>query len=71
MKNFTQSKTKANYIYKLTPLRVRTKAAFAVQFFEIKRDEYEQLKIEIAKLERELAIEVLRGGRDEKGSTAK
>ena len=32
LKNFTQSKTKANYIYELTPRGIRTKAALTVYF---------------------------------------
>ena len=32
LKNFTQSKTKANYIYELTPRGLRAKAALTVSF---------------------------------------
>ena len=71
LKNFNQSETKTNYFYQLTPRGVRAKAALAVQFLEIKRDEYEQLKIEIAKIERELGIEVPSGGSNEKGLKTK
>ena len=57
LKNFTQSQTKANYIYELTPRGIRVKAAMTVQFLERKRDEYNDLKAEIEKLENELGLD--------------
>ena len=57
LQNFTQSKTKANYIYQLTPQGIRAKAAFTVSFLERKRHEYEDLKLEIKRLESELGVE--------------
>ena len=56
LKNFTQSKTKANYIYKLTPRGIRAKAALTISFLERKRHEYEDLKVEIERLEIELGV---------------
>ena len=57
LKNFTQSKNKANYIYELTPRGIRAKAALAVSFLERKRNEYEDLKLEIERLESELGVD--------------
>lgn len=56
LKNFTQSKTKGNYLYELTPRGIKEKAGLAVQFLERKRDEFDKLKFEIARLENELGI---------------
>ena len=57
LKNFTKSKTKANYIYELTPRGIRAKATLAVLFLERKRHEYEDLRAEIERLEYELGLE--------------
>ena len=63
LKNFTQSKNKANYIYELTPRGIRAKAALTVSFLERKKHEYEDLKLEIERLESELGVdEVSRSG---------
>ena len=55
--NFTQSKTKSNYIYELTPRGIRAKAALTVSFLDRKRHEYEDLRKEIERLESELGVE--------------
>ena len=60
LKNFTKSKTKTNYIYELTPRGIREKAALTGQFLERKRDEYDELKLEIARLENELSEQRLK-----------
>ena len=57
LKNFTQSKTKSNYIYELTPRGIRAKAALTVSFLDRKRHEYEDLRKEIERLESELGVE--------------
>ncbi len=57
LKNFKKSKNKANYIYELTPRGIRAKAALAVSFLERKRHEYEDLKLEIERLENELGVD--------------
>ena len=57
LKNFTQSKAKANYLYELTPRGIREKTVLTVQFLERKRHEYNDLRDEIERLENEIAIE--------------
>ena len=57
LKNFTQSKNKAKYFYELTPRGIRAKAALTVSFLERKRNEYEDLKLEIERLESELGVD--------------
>ena len=56
LKNFARSKTKGNYIYELTPRGIRAKAALTVLFLERKRYEYENLKLEIKRLESEVGV---------------
>lgn len=57
LKNFARSKTKGNYIYELTPRGIRAKAVLTVSFLERKKHEYEDLKLEIERLESELDVE--------------
>lgn len=68
LKNFTESKTKANYIYELTPRGIRAKAALTVSFLELKRREYNDLKLEIERLESELGIEEKKLSSDSRGT---
>ena len=56
LKNFARSKKKGNYIYELTPSGIRAKAALTVSFLERKKHEYEELKLEIERLESELRV---------------
>ena len=57
LKNFARSKTKAKYIYELTPRGIRAKAALTVSFLDRKKNEYEDLKLEIERLESELGVD--------------
>ena len=57
LKNFAQSKTKSNYFYELTPRGIRAKAALTVSFLERKKHEYEDLRVEIERLEIELGVD--------------
>ena len=57
LKNFARNKTKGNYIYELTPRGIRAKAALTVSFLERKRHEYEDLRLEIERLESEVVVE--------------
>ena len=61
-KGFVKLKTlrdlpKDDYIYELTPRGIRAKAVLTVSFLERKRHEYEDLRLEIERLERELVLE--------------
>ena len=56
LKNFARSKTKGNYIYELTPRGIRAKAALTIAFLERKKHQYEDLKLEIERLESELSV---------------
>ena len=57
LKNFARSKTKSNYIYELTPRGIHAKAVLTVSFLERKRHEFQDLKLEIERLEHELGFE--------------
>ena len=56
LKNFTQSRKKVNYLYELTPRGIRAKAALTLHFLERKREEFNDLKLEISRLEVELGF---------------
>ena len=68
LKNFTQSKAKSNYIYKLTPRGVSAKAALTVAFLERKRHDYNDLKEEIELLENELGLDEKKLSDNNRGS---
>ena len=55
-KNFTRSTSKSQYIYQLTPKGLTSKTALTIKFLERKRQEYNDLKKEIARMEVELQI---------------
>ena len=56
LNNFAKSETKSNYIYELTPRGIREKAILTAQFLERKRQEYNDLKLEINRLENDLGL---------------
>ena len=53
-RNFRNSNDKRAYFYMLTPKGIDEKARISVAFLRRKVQEYEQLKVEIAQLEREV-----------------
>ena len=54
LENFRQSPAKHRYIYVLTPAGIATRSALAAEFLKRKLAQYEQLKAQIAMLERAL-----------------
>ena len=51
--NFLHNKNKRNYAYLLTPTGIKEKYELTLRFLDRKKQEYEELRIEIQKLERE------------------
>ncbi len=51
--NFRQNESKRAYLYYLTPKGMQEKAQVTVRFLRVKLDEYENLKREVARLQRE------------------
>ena len=49
MGNFSKSKTKIKYIYKLTPHGIAEKTKLTINFMKRKMKEYEELKNELKK----------------------
>ncbi|MDZ4726897.1 MAG: MarR family EPS-associated transcriptional regulator [Leptospira sp.] len=56
IKNFKNNKNKSTYAYLLTPQGLEEKARLTLQFFEVKKREYEELKREVEKLNEEEKI---------------
>jgi EPS-associated MarR family transcriptional regulator len=54
--NFRNSDNKLAYAYLLTPNGVEQKARLTVEFLQLKSQQYEQLRGEIAELEREQSL---------------
>ena len=52
--NFQKSNNKWGYAYLLTPMGVTEKAAFTLRFLKRKQQEYNDLQLEIARLQREV-----------------
>lgn len=57
VKNFSNSKHKAAYMYLLTPRGIEQKAKLAIRYLRVKTAEFETLRAEIASLQRELRLE--------------
>jgi EPS-associated MarR family transcriptional regulator len=53
IQNFRRSTNKRGYVYLLTPEGVAAKAELTRQFLARKREEYDELRLEIERLERE------------------
>ena len=53
MSNFSKSKTKIKYIYKLTPKGISEKAKLTLNFMKRKMKEYDELKQEYEDLKKE------------------
>ncbi len=51
--NFRKNESRRGYLYYLTPKGMQEKARVTVRFLKIKLDEYENLKLEVARLQRE------------------
>ena len=49
MSNFSKSKTKIKYIYKLTPHGIAEKTKLTINFMKRKMREYDELKMELKK----------------------
>ena len=54
--NFQRSDNKWGYAYLLTPTGVAEKAAITVRFLKRKKQEYDNLQIEIAQLQKEIQL---------------
>ena len=52
--NFQKSNNKWGYAYLLTPMGVTEKAAITLRFLKRKKQEYSDLQLEIARLQREV-----------------
>ena len=51
--NFRKNESKRAYLYFLTPKGMQEKGRVTVRFLKVKLDEYENLKLEVAQLQRE------------------
>ena len=57
LENFKKSEQKAKYSYLLTPKGIREKSVLSSKFLVRKKQEYEQLKDIIAKLEEDVGLD--------------
>ena len=56
LENFKNSSRKRQYAYLLTPRGIREKSLLTQRFIESKRREFEELRLEIEALEREMSL---------------
>ena len=54
VENFRRSRSKINYLYKLTPQGIEEKARVTRRFLQRKMQEYEHIQAEIERLQREV-----------------
>ena len=64
VENFRNSENKAAYLYFLTPAGIDEKAKITLRFLKRKTEEYERLKGEIHRLEKEAAADSSSDSRD-------
>ena len=57
LNNFQKSDNKWGYSYLLTPIGVAEKTAITLRFLKRKKQEYDDLQIEIAQLQKEIQIQ--------------
>lgn len=55
VENFRNSENRAAYLYLLTPMGIEEKAKITLRFLKKKTDEYERLREDIRRLEKEAA----------------
>ena len=55
--NFQRSNNKWSYAYLLTPMGVAEKAAITVRFLKRKKQDYDDLQLEIAELQKEVQLQ--------------
>ena len=60
IQNFNNSNNKIGYIHLLTPSGITSKLTLTIRFLEFKKNEYEALRKEIEKLEKDL-VDVSQG----------
>lgn len=56
MQNFSNNKSKFQYMYVLTPMGISEKVALTARFLSRKIEEYEAMKLEIHRLKYELEV---------------
>lgn len=61
MTNFCKSTNKKGYFYYLTPKGIKEKSSLTMRFIQLKTQEYEALKKEVAELSKELSGECPNG----------